>query len=254
MTQLLPLLRQPVIVMLAGIGLGFAAWSPVDARGAADGTRDAGQAIRRGRSVPASSRDTQPFEHARHTSIACTTCHTRGGRRGLIGSSVAYDCQGCHHGDTPVARECARCHTSAEIGPARPVAVTMALSVTEAPRTRTLGFEHARHASLECASCHAQNEARTLEKTCTSCHADHHTAERGCASCHASPRETHTRELHRTGCATSGCHSREQTAAVSPVRATCLACHGEQKNHQVGRECAGCHLSAWPVPTARGQP
>jgi hypothetical protein len=26
---------------------------------------------------------------------------------------------------------------------------------------------------------------------------------------------------------------------VTPVRATCLACHGEQRDHKVGRECAG---------------
>lgn len=244
MSQFLALLRQPPIVLLVGIGLGVAAWSPGHAR-AAEST------MRRERSVRVAA-DT--FEHTRHTSVACTTCHTRGGRRGLRESSVAYNCQGCHHGGSPVARECARCHTSAEIGPARPVAVAMVLSVWEAPRTRTLGFEHTRHANLECASCHAQTEARTLEKTCASCHADHHTAARGCASCHASARETHRRELHATGCATSGCHVREQSAAVTPVRATCLVCHAEQKDHKAGRECAACHLSAWPVTTARGQP
>lgn len=255
MSHLLALLRQPAIILLAVIGgLGSAAWSPVQAGGAGDGARTAERAMRHGRPIPAALPDTQPFEHTRHTSVACTTCHTRGGRRGLRESSVAFDCQGCHHGDTPVARECARCHTGAEIGPLRPVAATMVLSVWEAPQTRTLGFEHARHVSLECTACHAQTEARTVEKTCASCHADHHTAARDCTSCHASAREKHTRELHRTGCATSGCHVREQTAAVTPVRTTCLACHAEQKDHKAGRECAPCHLSSWPVPTARGQP
>jgi hypothetical protein len=250
MSHLHALLRQPAIVLFAGIGsLGLAAWAPVQTRGAGDGARPAERAQQQG--TPAASRDT--FEHTRHTSIACTTCHTRGGRRGLRESSVAFDCQGCHHGDTPVARECARCHTGAEIGPARPVAATMVLSVWEAPRTRTLGFEHARHTSLECVACHAQTEARTLEKTCSSCHADHHAAARDCTSCHSPARESHTRELHRTGCATSGCHVREQTAAVAPVRATCLVCHAEQKDHKAGRECAPCHISSWPVPTARGQ-
>ncbi len=252
MSPFLALPRQPAIVLLVGMALGLAAWSPGYARGAGEGARTAEYTTQRERPVPAASPDT--FDHARHTSLTCTTCHTRGGRRGLRESSVAFNCQSCHHGDTPVARECARCHSSAEIGPARPVAVTMVLRVWDAPRTRTLGFEHARHASLECASCHAQTEARTVEKTCASCHADHHTAARGCASCHAPARETHTRELHRTGCATSGCHVSELTAAVTPVRATCLACHAEQKDHKPGRECAACHLSAWPVPAARGQP
>jgi hypothetical protein len=32
---------------------------------------------------------------------------------------------------------------------------------------------------------------------------------------------------------------------VTPVRTTCLACHAEQRDHMVNRECATCHLSDW---------
>src|SRR5512134_2458227 len=99
--RFLALLRQPAVVLLVGIGLGFAAWSPMYARGVGHGARTAEHVMRHDRSVPAASPDTQPFEHARHTSISCTTCHTRGGRRGLRESSVAFNCQGCHHGNTP---------------------------------------------------------------------------------------------------------------------------------------------------------
>ena len=198
--------------------------------------------------------DTLRFAHARHESISCTTCHTRGGRRGLAASSVARDCQGCHHGDSPTARDCVRCHATAEIAPVRQVDTPVALSVWPAPRTRTLGFPHDRHGALACTGCHAQTTARTVVNSCASCHADHHVAARDCTACHQSGRDSHTRELHATGCATSGCHVREASAAVAPVRATCLVCHAEQKAHKPGRECAPCHQSTWPVATAPGRP
>jgi hypothetical protein len=253
MSHFLALLRQPAIVLLAGIGgLGVAAWSPVHARGAGDGARTAERAMRHDRSIPAASPDTQPFEHARHTSIACTTCHTRGGRRGLRESSVAFNCQGCHHGDTPVARECVRCHTARRSDPRG------RLPPRWSPASGGAADAHAgirTRSSCQSGAPRATRRPRRARwRRPASCHADHHTAARDCTSCHASAREKHTRELHRTGCATSGCHVREQTAAVTPVRATCLVCHAEQKDHKADRECAPCHLSSWPVPTARGQP
>jgi hypothetical protein len=93
-----------------------------------------------------------------------------------------------------------------------------------------------------------------VEKTCASCHADHHAATRSCTSCHPSARATHTRELHVAGCAGSGCHVRETTAAVTPARAVCLSCHQEQVAHKPGRECAPCHLSAWRPSAAPAGP
>lgn len=198
------------------------------------------------------ARDTT-FRHATHEGIACLTCHRRVASGGLIETRVGRDCRGCHHGDTPTASDCARCHSPAALAPVRRLATPVALTVWPAPRTRTLGFSHERHGGLECAACHAPTRDRTLEKDCASCHADHHEAGRDCASCHASVRETHTRELHATGCGTSGCHVRETTAAVTPVRSTCLACHAEQKDHKAGRECASCHLSRWSVPGTAGR-
>jgi hypothetical protein len=197
------------------------------------------------------AQDTLRFDHARHESLACTTCHNPRDPRRVRTWNVTNDCMGCHHGDTPTGRECARCHTASELAPSRPVATSVALSVWNAPRSRELGFSHERHA-LDCGTCHAQTRERTLEKTCTSCHADHHTAARDCSSCHPSPRATHTREVHAAGCATAGCHVREQTAAVTPVRSTCLVCHAEERGHKPGRECATCHLSNWPAAARTG--
>lgn len=223
-----------------GVALIPASWSGSRQAGVAMSPRPAGRS--RWREVP---QQESKFEHKRHESLKCTTCHDTQAGRGMLKVSVARDCQGCHHGNTATARECSRCHTSDEIRPVRQVTTTVALSVVAQPRQKALPFAHERHSRLECASCHTDSRQRVVERTCASCHSDHHTADRDCASCHPASRETHTREVHATGCAASGCHYREKSAAVTPVRATCLACHGEQRDHKAGKECAGCHLSAW---------
>ena len=203
---------------------------------------------------PEQGRDTSRFAHAEHDVLSCTTCHsTRAGHGDLI-QSVARDCQGCHHGTRAIVRDCARCHTSGEIGAARRVATPVSFSVWPQPRTRQLSFAHESHAGLDCATCHDDTRQKAVQRDCASCHADHHTADRNCASCHPPARDTHTRDLHATGCAGSGCHLSERGAAVSPVRATCLLCHDGQREHKPDRECAPCHLSSWTAATTGGRP
>jgi hypothetical protein len=198
-----------------------------------------------GPEVASSQQGTQEkFAHARHDALSCTVCHSARSGHGDLKAS-ARDCQGCHHGNTAVARDCVRCHTLSEIGEARRVTAPFALTVWSQPRSRSVAFDHDAHPGVACATCHADTRQRAVERTCASCHADHHTAERDCASCHPASRDTHARAVHATGCGTSGCHDRERSAAITPVRATCLACHGEQRDHKTGRECATCHLSAW---------
>jgi len=208
------------------------------------------------RLIPASSQgaDTARFQHARHDALTCTTCHSTRSGHGDLKRSVARDCQGCHHGNTPTGRDCARCHSSGEIGQSRVLAARVALTVWPQPRERALSFSHDRHTRLPCANCHAGARQKTIERDCSSCHADHHGPDRNCASCHPPARESHARSVHATGCATSGCHERERGTAVSPVRATCLLCHAEQRDHKAGRECAPCHLSAWTGPASRERP
>jgi hypothetical protein len=237
-----------------GVPLIPASWGGTRQAGGAISPPPAGRARRRGNesaalnvaTAPAhQGRDTARFEHARHASVTCTTCHSTRTGHGDLKQSVARDCQGCHHGNNATARNCVACHTTGEIGAARPVSTTFALSVWQQPRSRPVAFAHERHSRLECATCHADTRQRTVERTCASCHTEHHTPERNCASCHPPAKDTHTRAVHATGCAASGCHDRERGTAVSPVRATCVACHAEQRDHKTGRECAPCHLSAW---------
>jgi hypothetical protein len=194
-------------------------------------------------------RDTARFEHRLHESVRCTTCHTTTDQHAGL-RAAARRCSACHHGNTALGRACERCHQAAELAAAYPIAATVTLSVWPAPRPRTLAFAHERHTGIACAQCHAASVARRVERTCESCHADHHTAARDCASCHPAARETHTRALHVSGCGGSGCHVQERTPAVTPVRSVCLACHAEQAAHKPGRECAPCHLSTWRSSTA----
>ncbi|HSA54277.1 MAG TPA: NapC/NirT family cytochrome c [Gemmatimonadaceae bacterium] len=196
------------------------------------------------REPPRQQRDTTRFEHQRHESVSCTTCHTTTDQHGGL-RRAARQCSSCHHGNTALGRACERCHQSGELATPYRMATPMALTVWPAPRTRQLDFAHAQHAPLACAECHAATITRGVERTCASCHAQHHEAARSCASCHPPSRQTHTRAVHETGCGGAGCHTSETTAAITPVRAVCVACHDGQAAHKPGGDCATCHLSAW---------
>jgi hypothetical protein len=198
------------------------------------------------------ARDTARFEHARHRSVTCTTCHTSNVAHGGLKVSVARRCTACHHGETALGRSCDRCHQPGELAGPHAVTVSVSMTVWPAPRPRTLSFEHGRHARIACADCHDDSLARTVEKTCASCHVDHHAASRTCTGCHQSALTGHTRAVHLTGCAGSGCHAAERTAATNPVRSVCVACHVSQADHKPGRDCASCHLSRWPLAATTG--
>ena len=108
--------------------------------------------------------------------------------------------------------------------------------------TRALPFDHRVHEKERCAACHEESVARTVVKTCESCHTSHHTLERSCASCHPTPKAGHDRAAH-DGCAS--CHADASVAALPPARALCLACHAEYVAHKPGKECAACHRVSW---------
>lgn len=200
------------------------------------------------------ARDTvSRFEHAQHRAVSCTTCHSAQVEHGGL-NRTARRCTECHHADNRVGRDCARCHQSTELTQAYPVVSTLQLTVRTTPTPRTLTFAHETHAKVACADCHGQNLSRSVEKTCASCHADHHEAARDCASCHPAARATHTRAVHLTGCGGSGCHYREATPATSTARNVCLACHAELKAHKPGGDCSTCHLTSWRAVAATGRP
>lgn len=188
------------------------------------------------------------FQHARHSSVACADCHgPTGSSGGLKFASNNTGCVACHHGAQQRA-QCTTCHATGALDQ-RALPVTFAISARRDPVTRPLVFAHARHTALACARCHANDTKRTPTATCTSCHADHHTAASDCASCHTTARAGHDRTAHE-GCA--HCHTDARVAALQASRPVCLACHQEQRNHYPTGDCATCHALAGRDPARAG--
>ena len=183
------------------------------------------------------------FSHRRHRQLECTTCHSSEERHGALLTKTITDCRQCHH--TPERQaSCGTCHTTNEIAPKHNVNVAMRLSVWPSARQRDLPFEHGRHTSFTCVTCHTTPLTLAPTRTCESCHDNHHTVDRVCRTCHLSPKPAHTRETH-LGCAGSGCHTLAGTVALEPRRNVCLTCHQDKVNHKPGRECAQCHQVKW---------
>lgn len=202
--------------------------------------------------------DTVRFAHADHRDVECSACHSTERTHGGLTLTGLRDCRSCHHTE-PVVSECAACHQPREYaGPTYPVRQTLRLSVARAPATRSLPFDHRRHAGIACAECHRGGlELSAASVSCASCHEEHHQPDRACIACHANPPPgAHTTEMHVTGCAGSGCHQ-PVPAAISGVPRTrpfCLSCHQEQREHMVGGNCASCHRLPQPRVGGGGSP
>lgn len=190
---------------------------------------------------PASAQE-QRFRHEVHASFECAECHQTGGATSAANGEWCAD---CHHVNVSPA-ECVRCHASGGIAPAtaRPL-VTFRFSVGE-PRTRPLPFDHERHGRFECAECHAGGADLGVRRTCASCHAEHHEAERDCTACHAQPpADVHPSDrVHLRGCGGAGCHAVEgfDYEALKESRSLCLSCHQAMREHEAPEPCVRCHL------------
>ncbi|HWP03333.1 MAG TPA: hypothetical protein VNL96_07745 [Gemmatimonadaceae bacterium] len=217
-----------------------------------DGGYAAGRFRWRRQPTTEAASDTARFRHAEHASLSCTSCHSTTMAHGAL-LPQARDCQGCHHAGDALGRECTRCHSASELAPARTVSVVLAMAVWRDTRTRSLPFAHERHGRPTCSECHAAGRDRAVTKSCASCHQEHHGNASDCTACHGDSRALHDRDLHSSGCTAAGCHSSERSAAVSPSRAVCLACHAEQREHKASKECGQCHMVAWPIAAGGGR-
>jgi nitrate/TMAO reductase-like tetraheme cytochrome c subunit len=191
-----------------------------------------------------------PFSHAIHRDVGCTSCHTSERRHGETTVRTARDCASCHHRpDREVG--CAGCHAEREPAPPSRVTVRMRPAARAPARDRPLPFAHTPHREVACRDCHTAPVTLAVERTCASCHAEHHVPAANCMSCHPPPaKDAHTRASHE-GCATSGCHASAVAAALPPTRAVCLSCHQDLTRHKPGRECADCHRVSWPTTAGR---
>lgn len=192
------------------------------------------------------------FPHRRHTALACITCHvdpddTRGGR---LTFETPRGCQICHH-QAPKTNDCADCHATASLEPAREVVVRVA-GPDRPPRERRVLFRHAEHRGRSCVSCHqvpVTLAPSAPAATCADCHADHHTAGRACAECHTTPqlREAHAKDVEASHQRCDACHAASTVARLVPDRSFCLTCHTpEQRAHYPARECTTCHQLTTP--------
>lgn len=190
---------------------------------------------------PESPQASDSFRHAQHNTVGCTACHDTAASHGAVTVRTPADCAACHH--TPrAAADCVDCHTARETAGVREVPIRMALDAWPSPRTRALPFDHARHESIACAECHTEGLDLAVGRGCADCHDEHHSPRLDCMACHATPpADAHTREVHTTGCAGSGCHTGTAYAEMGRTRNFCLSCHQDQTDHQPGEGCADCH-------------
>ena len=193
--------------------------------------------------APPSPAQDRPFDHRRHESVSCRSCHGTGGQHRAIFIRTPRDCAACHH-DTARAQQCTDCHSQEQLSAVRGSVVSLNLTVRTAASARTLPFGHSTHtrARVDCRQCHTVPVTLQRERACGSCHENHHRADANCSGCHVRPRDAaHPADAH-LGCAAGGCHA-EHVSTPDPAhsRNLCLVCHRGQSTHEPDKICAGCH-------------
>jgi nitrate/TMAO reductase-like tetraheme cytochrome c subunit len=164
----------------------------------------------------------QAFDHERHRSIECRSCHTTG--TSVVRGDRAW-CNSCHHSNRS-ENSCIRCHDE---GPAAQIEFPILMHLPGGEEERPLTFPHEGHRVRSCSDCHGTPPGPVAtDFSCISCHDEHHETETvRCAQCHGSPaRWAHTEPLvHRT-CSGGVCHSGFNPGMPSAwTRAVCVACH-----------------------------
>jgi hypothetical protein len=204
-----------------------------------------------GTDISASPSDT--FSHKRHSRLACLTCHDLRSKGRRLTFEPPRGCQICHH-QRPAQADCASCHQRDELASTVPVQVAVAVPRQDR-RRRTVEFEHVKHDTLACTSCHVAPVTMTPADsvgTCAGCHTPHHAQTRECAACHRTAAITapHRRPV-QAHLACDACHTPATVARLVPTRSLCLACHQPQQDHYAPRECSACHFQRAPTELQR---
>lgn len=183
----------------------------------------------------------------------------------LPGRAAAQQGTPSPHGETRVAIDCGRCHTSSGWSPARTPMVF--------DHARETGFRlTGEHRRIDCLACHTDarfDRPRAALEECATCHVDPHegTLSIDCAQCHEtlSFREARAPELHRrtsfpligahAAVECERCHRDGLATAVEPLAVECVSCHATDyvrvrfPDHQAlsfPDDCAECHPpTAW---------
>jgi hypothetical protein len=196
------------------------------------------------------------FPHARHTKLSCMTCHATQPGRGRLTFERPRGCQICHH-QAPLTSNCASCHSAT--GPAHADSVQVQVIIAGRPsRAHTAQFDHARHNSVACVTCHttpASLDPAPAVAQCATCHENHHGAGKQCAACHTGGITDEVDTAHAppvdAHVACASCHDPAIVARLVPDRLLCLTCHLHREQHNAGRECTVCHLQSAPEALLR---
>jgi hypothetical protein len=202
----------------------------------------------------------QAFDHGRHVidgGIACAGCHAAADLFLADGDTfdpahgatpiTAAQCTQCHHVETPAP--CATCHTPSEVvAIAHTADLTVHVRRDDVTHARRVPFEHAAHATIGCARCHAADDPAQTPATCTSCHEAHHQqvpSPAGCAQCHQTPPIPSHRRTDHLEC--GACHEPATLQLFAAAdRSFCLQCHRDLSAHRPDGQCAECHLQLSP--------
>ncbi len=179
----------------------------------------------------------------RHLGVACESCHLKGVYKGT--PNKCFDCHWERRQDDrfrlQLGSQCEQCH--------RPVAWT----AVRFDHGATTGMPlNGAHRQLACQSCHTNDNLRTANSSCVSCHLKEYQAARN---------PNHVAGGFPTTCET--CHRASDTsfnqatfnhAAIFPLvgqHATqaCASCHKGNVYRGTARDCVGCHLEAYTRTT-----
>ncbi len=172
-----------------------------------------------------------------HANVTCAQCHANNSY-----SSTPTDCYSCHKADftgstnpnhvsSGFPTDCSVCHTTAGWKPSSFNHSTGAFPLTGA------------HITVPCASCHTNNNFKTIATDCYSCHKADFTGSNNpphatagfpttCATCHTTTAWTGARFDHSTSSfPLTGAH----------VSVPCASCHTNNNYTTIATDCYSCH-------------
>ncbi len=242
----------PLVALVAALVCAGAAWGAVGragktSAGTAPGAHVLPVAVDTPRpalaagAVPPEEASPGGFSHRVHRSVGCTDCHLSQQSHGALKIRTLDDCRACHH--SPAQKTgCTGCHQGGALPPPSLRNEDVQTSVARAPSRRSLPFSHAFHGSVGCVECHGSPPRAEPERSCSSCHDQHHTEARACLRCHR-PQDVrgHPAAAVHVGCAGGGCHTDAAVNRLSWSRGVCLGCHQDRTEHQKSSDCAACH-------------
>jgi len=185
----------------------------------------------------------------KHSTVACSDCHTRGDFKAQVAYAKCTDCHMDYHQGQFSARtdggDCAACHTVDGFKPS-----TFGVKEHAATSYPLEG----RHAEVKCEQCHTPKGKATLfriaQTQCSSCHEDAHKGQfaatpyqNRCEQCHS------VQEFHPAHFALTRHKETRFPLTGAHLAVPCAQCHQEQPRGSVApvkfrfedRSCTTCH-------------